>query len=108
MVLFNQKRDEMDQSESKEKVVEAEADIYRCWIKYLVYMLENSSQNLMFKSFEEQSGIKVVYIGGPELYLFILDFCGPYITDFLGIYERSSNKSIVCRTSLSRPIKTTG
>ena len=63
MVLFNQKRDEMDQSESKEKVVEAEADIYRCWIKYLVYMLENSSQNLMFKSFEEQSGIKVVYRG---------------------------------------------
>ena len=51
----------MDQSEPKEKVIEAEADIYRCWIKYLVYMLENSSQNLMFKSFEEQSGIKVKY-----------------------------------------------
>ena len=70
----------MDQSESKEKVVEAEADIYRCWIKYLVYMLENSSQNLMFKSFEEQSGIKVVYIVGPKLEctIFITDgtFCG--------------------------------
>ena len=71
----------MDQSESKEKVVEAEADIYRCWIKYLVYMLENSSQNLMFKSFEEQSGIKVVYIEGPKLEctIFITDrtFFGP-------------------------------
>ena len=59
VILFNQKRDEIDQSEPKEKVVEAEADIYRCWIKYLIYMLENSTQNLMFKSFEEQSGIKV-------------------------------------------------
>lgn len=58
VILFNQKRNEIDQSEPKEKVVEAEADIYRCWIKYLVYMLENSTQNLMFKSFEEQSGIK--------------------------------------------------
>ena len=68
LILFNQKRDEIDQSEPKEKVVEAEADIYRCWIKYLIYMLENSTQNLMFKSFEEQSGIKVPYkYGGTNM-----------------------------------------
>ena len=72
----------MAQSEPKEKVVEAEADIYRCWIKYLVYMLENSSQNLMFKSFEEQSGIKVLYIGVPNKSFSFRTFVDPELPIF--------------------------
>ena len=44
-------------SDSDEKLAESKADQNRCWIKYLLGLLEHSQQGLIFKDFEAQMGL---------------------------------------------------